>query len=693
MNLMRYLLEANLYLVTFYLLYLLLLQKETYYQLSRVYLLTASTLAFIIPLVQLGFLKPHNDTVATVIAAPGNITISNVQAIQQVAIAPQVPTWSVTDYLFMVYVIITIGFIINLSIKIFRLVMLSKKNTIHATTDFKLVEIESENAAFSFFSYLFIDTKLASSSTIIQHEQVHIRQKHSWDIIYLELIKIVNWFNPFVYLLQNSIKELHEFIADEQTAQLENSNDTYADFLISNAYGMAQGALTNSFSGKSMLRKRITMLYQKRSGKMAVLKYMLALPLIGGLLCLSTMAFTDKSYGIVDILPQHKQAAAHGVSTSFSYKNSSRATAKQNTLQLQKAMDVLNDAGDDAGDISAQQGVNDTVIVANKKPPLIVLDGKVLNPKGNDKFNFNTAEQKNYTELLGGISPNDIKDITVLKDSSATALYGSAGVNGVLIINTKKRVDVATLNEIVVASKRETNDAVKRDTTKGAVFLAVEVEPSPKEGLDNFYKFLASNIHYPEQDKKNMIQGRAIVQFIVEKDGSFSDVTVLRKPSETIADEALRVMSLAPKWNPGVQNGRPVRVKYTVPINFSLSNDDYKAVAAVNIRSDDAIYNTAETPPSPKGGLDAFYNFLSANIKYPAEDKKNNIQGRVIVQFVIEKDGSLSSFNVKRRPSGTLGNEALRVLQLAPNWVPATQAGKPVRVLYTIPINFSLGNN
>jgi len=146
----------------------------------------------------------------------------------------------------------------------------------------------------------------------------HIRQRHSWDIVYLELLKIVNWFNPVVYLLQNSMKEVHEFIADADTANHDLNTQNYTDFLISNAYGINENTLTNTFFNKSLLKKRIMMLHKKRSGNAARLKYLLVLPLTGALLCASTLAFT-KDYKLINLAPRlsssEKSSVTHTGST------------------------------------------------------------------------------------------------------------------------------------------------------------------------------------------------------------------------------------------------------------------------------------------------------------------------------------------------------------------------------------------
>jgi hypothetical protein len=286
MNWLYYLLEANFYLAVFYLLYYFVFSRETWYQLNRAYLLLTSLLAFIIPLIQLGFLKPAE---------------SYQQGFSKNAIVADTH-WKLSNYLMAVYLLVACLMLINLAIKIYKLICLSRDNKKTVTASYKLIETTGGQNAFSFFNYLFISSGFELKQVVIDHELIHIRQKHSWDIIYLELLKIISWFNPIIYLLQHSIKELHEFIADNETAGTENNTIAYAGFLLNNAYGISGDNLTSTFFNKSLLKKRIIMLHQKRSGKSARLKYLLALPTFVALLCLSTFTFS-KDYGWINIAP------------------------------------------------------------------------------------------------------------------------------------------------------------------------------------------------------------------------------------------------------------------------------------------------------------------------------------------------------------------------------------------------------
>ena len=105
-------------------------------------------------------------------------------------------------------------------------------------------------------------------------------------------------------------------------------------------------------------------------------------------------------------------------------------------------------------------------------------------------------------------------------------------------------------------------------------FASVEQQPEFPGGLAAFGKYLEKNMKYPGVDRENNVQGKVFVSFVVERDGSLTDITAVRGPSPTLKEEAIRVLQKSPKWRAGVQNGRPVRVQYTVPINFTLGSEE-----------------------------------------------------------------------------------------------------------------------
>jgi TonB family protein len=220
-------------------------------------------------------------------------------------------------------------------------------------------------------------------------------------------------------------------------------------------------------------------------------------------------------------------------------------------------------------------------------------------------------------------------------------------------------------------------------------------QPSFPGGRAALVKYLGRNVVYPAMDRENNIQGKVNLQFNVETDGSVTDVIAVSGPSQTLKDAAITAMKNSPKWIPGYKDGKLVKMPYTHEVNFTLGNEISNGVRlpVVDNSGGNQVYTVLETQPKFPGGTQNFLKFLAANIKYPADDRKNNVQGRVVIQFVIEKDGSLTNVKAIRGPSEAMSEEAVRVLSTSPKWNPGIQDGRPVRAQYTVPVNFTLGGN
>jgi beta-lactamase regulating signal transducer with metallopeptidase domain len=301
MNWLHYLVEANIYLSVFYLCYCLFLNRETHYTLNRAYLLTACVLAFVLPLTQVSILKPDLPVISQVNFTPLVVTAAHNGRVAASAPSPEI---TLQDALLYAYIFGAFVALIIFTYRLYRLFKLSNHSNKVVNNKYHVVYLnDDDNTAFSFFNYLFISTNVSRSETIITHELVHIRQRHSVDIMLLEVLKVVNWFNPFIYLTQRSLKAVHEYIADEQTAAHEHDAITYSSFLLNNAYGIQGSTIAHSFFNYNLLKKRIIMLNKNRSGRLARLKYLAVLPLCGGMLCASTLVFS-KDYAIVDLAPK-----------------------------------------------------------------------------------------------------------------------------------------------------------------------------------------------------------------------------------------------------------------------------------------------------------------------------------------------------------------------------------------------------
>ena len=270
------------------------------------------------------------------------------------------------------------------------------------------------------------------------------------------------------------------------------------------------------------------------------------------------------------------------------------------------------------------------------------------------------------------------------------------------------------------------------------IFTVVETQPQFPGGDDSLYSFIYSNLRYPQEAIDNGIEGNVYITFAIEKDGSITNIKILRDIGYGCGAEAVRVLKMMPKWIPGSQRGKPVRVQFNIPIKFELKDEDNaKHTDETSLLKNDSINNTTEvidvfpvdeitpfyrpkgekgvtgfqniidmsgsdeeteiilsidpveTPPQFPGGEDSLYSFIYSNLRYPQEAIDNGIEGRVYITFVVEKDGSITGIKILRDIGYGCGEEAVRVLKMMPKWIPGKDhLGNIHRTQYNMPINF-----
>ena len=215
-------------------------------------------------------------------------------------------------------------------------------------------------------------------------------------------------------------------------------------------------------------------------------------------------------------------------------------------------------------------------------------------------------------------------------------------------------------------------------------------------------EYLIRNLQYPDAALENNIQGKVYIEFIVEKDGSIRQPRIVRgkEIGYGIPEEALRLISNSPKWKAGRQKNQPVRSYFTMPVNFSIPQDAIRSdgnaptggdllpkIVVLDRTDENEIFRTVEVMPQSGFNPGAF---LSANLRYPDLARENQVQGRVIVQFVVEKDGSLTDIKLVKGAEIGYGipEEAIRVVKSMPKWKPGMHKGKVVRTYYSLPIHF-----
>ena len=229
------------------------------------------------------------------------------------------------------------------------------------------------------------------------------------------------------------------------------------------------------------------------------------------------------------------------------------------------------------------------------------------------------------------------------------------------------------------------------------VFMVVEHMPQFPGGMAALMKYLNNNVHYPKSEEASGTEGRVMVQFIVETDGSISEVQIQNGLGEAFDTEAVRVVSSMPKWKSGMQRGKKVRVRYLLPVVFRASGylsgnlDTSLDSSQSDLQSENdgtEVFMVVEQMPQFPGGMAALMKYLNDNVHYPKSEDASGTEGRVMVQFIVETDGSISEVQIQKGLGEAFDTEAVRVVSSMPKWKPGMQRGKKVCVRYLLPITF-----
>jgi protein TonB len=248
------------------------------------------------------------------------------------------------------------------------------------------------------------------------------------------------------------------------------------------------------------------------------------------------------------------------------------------------------------------------------------------------------------------------------------------------------------------------------------IYDAVEQPAVPKGGPQGYADYLASHQKYPTAAMQAKQEGTVLVTFVVEKSGSIGDVEVKQPIAPLLDAEAIRVIKSSPKWTPAHQKGKVVRQRVTVPVSFVLAEGSGEvvevpaagatkpgqplppgAVAAtpgttsvVGTAPNGAAIIRPEKGAQPVGGNAAFFEWIATNQKYPDLARKRKIQGKVLVEFIVQPDGSLTDVRVPKKHGSGLDEEAVRLIKAAPKWEPAIYQGKPIKQKMALPVLFQL---
>ncbi len=679
-----YLLKVNIAFALFYGFYRLFFYKDTFFKLRRVFLLAFYGLALLYPLCNFQDWLKGQEPMAEVIGFYSAI-ISPV-IIETEASEPV--SWA--NIWLCLYLLGAALLLIRLIAQLYSILHLKRQSRLMVYQGVWIYALEHPAGPFSFFHLIFIYLPSLSEKEIdeiLTHESTHVRQMHSIDVIASEILTILFWYNPFVWLLKREVRHNLEYLADDRVLHSGYDSKSYQYHLLGLAHHQAAATLYNSFNVLH-LKNRISMMNKKRSKGIIRIKYLVFLPLIGFLLLFSNIeAVARVTKGLVKEFTRTELPQAKFDEPPL-YPGGEQALQRYIQMNLRYPSDA------------AKQEIQGQVVIEYT----IATDGSVTDVKPQTNLHpLLDNEVIRVVKEMGKWTPAKNQGTPVAVKRTLPVLYRlngakkqleTAGVEGSIVVvgYATKEEEKPEMVHITVTDLPEKESATEpfgkvdvKVVEQGKVvtednevpYTGVEEMPSFPGGDNALMDYIHTNLQYPKESKVN---GRVIVRFIVQKDGSVSNVEVLRGLDPACDAAALMAVRNMPKWTPGKQKGKPVPVYFTVPISFRNSLVEVKA------KTNDEV----EQMPQYPGGDKALMAYVTTNLKYPRASAEAGTQGRVIIRYVVQTDGSLSNIEVLRGLDPACDAEAIRIVESMPKWIPGKNKGKPVPVYFTLPIQYRL---
>ena len=276
--------------------YFVVLRNKIYHQYNRFYLLFATLASWCIPLLQFNIVVAKAIVYQPVFEAITYIASSNKSFEPEPIYQPIATHFTTDNYIVFIYIVLAAMLMIAMLYAIAKIFLLTKKYPKENINNCPIYLTKEENTPFSFFKFIFWNTDINIHSNIgnqiLQHELTHIKQKHSWDKIFIQLNIIAGWFNPFFWLIKKELEMIHEFIADKKSVPNANTAE-FAAMLLNTAFGTKQLALTNPFFF-SPIKRRLIMLTKNTHPKFSYLQRIIALPLLALAIILFSFKVKDE---------------------------------------------------------------------------------------------------------------------------------------------------------------------------------------------------------------------------------------------------------------------------------------------------------------------------------------------------------------------------------------------------------------
>jgi len=274
-NFILYLTESAGSLIILYMVYWLFLRRDTFFMMNRLYLLGMVFFSLMVPLIPIPLLPSAQISDMIIMLEPVLISPEKVETI-----AAGNLQW--IEIAWVIYITGVVIFTSRFLVQLMQLYFITRRSGINRHKDLRLVFVDRGYSPFSFFNLIFINDKEIpddSLETILAHERVHVKQAHSCDLLIVEILTILQWFNPFAWLIGRDLKSIHEFLADEGVLRSGMDRTNYQEMILNKTMGIQVNNLTNNFN-VSLLKKRIIMMTKIRSSMWTKIKFVLVLPAI-----------------------------------------------------------------------------------------------------------------------------------------------------------------------------------------------------------------------------------------------------------------------------------------------------------------------------------------------------------------------------------------------------------------------------
>ncbi len=613
---LHYIIQVVAFQLLFLGVYDLCLRKDTFFNLNRAYLLSTALLSLVIPFIKIAGIKAvvAKDFVISLPEVFIGESLQTTTGIQpELAMATginlEIPSTSIWS------IILISGMCIAtliLAYKVFTLVVLASKSPKRRKGKVLIVSLLNSTSAFSFFNYIFLGNQLSDkdSTSILEHEMVHINQRHSLDLLFFELLRIVFWFNPLVYLYQSRVATLHEYIADAKAVKGQNKADYY-DNLLTQVFETQQFSFVNPFFKHSLIKKRILMLSKSKSNQINLIKYAVLIPLVFVMLVYTssyaqekaitssseienqdTQELTDEALKLKlyeEIVALDKSGKTFMEITDFVIgKNEGYIVSRTQYYRLDAFKKYLSDK---AVKPKTREGQDTQVLSKSKKTYKEYLEWKrtpeakqnwmsndndgVLRLFVEDLSNLTSEENKQQVDKLDKLKTNDIYNTLVVADFKEYRVYDLGKEQNTSGIYHKEDIEIIEVEETA-----EVPFSIIEETPTFTFCEALKTNRERKQCMsDNIAKHVNKNFNTKLADSLGLVGRQRIhVVFKIDKEGRVKDVRS-RAAHPALEEEAERIIKTLPQFIPGKQKGKAVVVAYSLPILFqvaSTTNQDKK---------------------------------------------------------------------------------------------------------------------